>query len=113
MRRPSASCAKCDASECTSSAKRFLRGFDTAADGTRIKRTGNALCEECYMKCKLHIEDAIPMPPGRPGGYLVARTRHLKTVERKIGVAIAWCRGDLLRAVELYDSSSSRVVRPR
>ena len=88
----------CDSPECTSSAKRFLRGFDIAADGTRIKRMGDALCERSvigvFVKCKLHIEDAIPMPPGRPGGYLVARTRQLKTVERKIGVAIAWCRGD-------------------
>ena len=103
----------CDAPGCGTEAERTLRGFDDDPDGRRIRRQGDALCNVCYLKHKLHIEDAIPMPPQRPGGYLVARTRQLKTVERRVGVAIAWCRGDLLRAVELYDCASHRVVRPR
>ena len=92
------------------SIKRHLSGFDYVND-QRVSLRGDRLCETCYVEMRDEIAEHIPMPPGRPGGYIVARSRHLKTVDKGTGITIAWCRGDLCRAVRVHRSKSARVAR--
>ncbi len=104
----------CERPGCKRHGTKQLFGFDfTKGESVYKKRLkGNLLCLECYCELRDLIAEHIPAPGrSKPGGYVLARTRKLKTVEKSVGVTIAWCRGDLLRAAKVFRGSASRVSR--
>jgi hypothetical protein len=104
---------RCERADCERHGIKQLWGFDFCKREAICKKRlkGNLLCLECYCELRDLIAEHIPAPPAKPGGYTLARTRKLKTVDKSAAVTIAWCRGDLLRAAKVFRGSAVRVPR--
>lgn len=76
------------------------------ASQRKIRVRGDRLCRACRRHICDELVDYIPMPPSKPGGYLVVRSRNMKRVSHKDGVTLLWLAGKYMAAKEL----SSRPV---
>ena len=78
---------------------------------TKIRVRGDRLCRDCRRHLCDELNEYIPMPPSKPGGYLVVRSRNMKRVSRKDGVTLLWLAGRYTAARKLSGSSVLTVSR--
>jgi hypothetical protein len=77
----------------------------------RISVLGDCLCRACRRQLCDELVEFIPMPPGKPGAYLIVRSRYLKRVCRRDGITLLWLSGHYLAASALKRSSVKTVCR--
>lgn len=81
------------------------------ASQRKIRVRGDRLCRACRRHICDELVEYIPMPPSKPGGYLVVRSRNMKRVSRKDGVTLLWLAGKYMAAKELSGRSVLTVSR--
>lgn len=100
-------CERCDAGEA-----RRIRGFKWCYVRQSIARVrGDRLCRTCRRAFCDTLEEFIPMPPSKPGCFLIARTRHLKRVSRPDAITLLCVAGQLLKAAALNEKTTKTVDR--
>ena len=79
----------------------------------KVRVQGDCLCRRCRRQLCDELEKFIPTPGrGKPGGYLIVRSRRSARVSRGDGVTLLWLSGRYLEARRL-SKSSVRTVRRR
>eukprot|EP00966_Prymnesium_polylepis_P328209 7384014-Prymnesium_polylepis.1 len=78
-----------------------------------VRMQGELLCERCRRTLCDELAEYIPAPPGRPGCYQIARTRHEKRVSLAQGVTLLWVGGRYTEAKALKDTGHATVCRAR
>jgi hypothetical protein len=99
---------------CGGAGARMTHGYRWSESGQRcVRMPGELLCEQCRRALCDELAEYIPAPPGRPGCYHIARTRHEKRVSIAQGVTLLWVGGRYAEAKALRDTGHATVCRSR
>ena len=100
----------CDVVNCTRAVDRVRRGlrWDNARNATTWVH-GDKLCEPCYVELRDMLKEYIPVPPGKPGGYLIAQARKKKRVPKNCAISLLWCHGRLIEARRVLEHGNATV----
>ena len=100
----------CDVVNCTNAVDRARRGlrWNNAQNKTTWVR-GDNLCAACFAELRDLLAEYIPVPPGKPGGYLIAQARKTKRVPKDRAISLLWCHGRLIEARRVLERGHASV----